>query len=300
MRRCESCGKVFPESKDVFCPHCGAIATSKQVCGCHDSSDVSRYTRANNGQPVSTDPYGNGSRHNDHAPAVAYTPSAQPRPLAQPRRPVRAPVDGKKKVAIIVTVIIAIYFLSAVIMGAANSFFEDDSPEVDFNDPAGYEVVDDDRFYAFGDASDERQTVSAPEAKVAFQNDRLYLFLGDLCETGSADIVLPVDEVNDVAFLWYSTGEGKEYLPDEYGYMRYCDQKYNNSFSFQYIDVPDDGRFCLLTNVEAVTYDNGFESRYFDVQLPFDAVTVENGKVLYWIAEVMEDNTVTFHPFDHA
>lgn len=298
MRRCESCGKVFPESKDVFCPHCGAIATSKQVCGCHDSSDVSRYTRVNNGQPVNTDPYGNGGRHNDHGPAVAYTPSAQPRPhpQTQPRRPARAPADAKKKAAIIVTVIIAIYFLSAVMAGIGNSLFEDDSPDAEYT----LETADSDRFYAFGDASDDRLTVSAPEAKVAFENDRMYLFLGDLCEPGNTNPVLPVDEVNDVAFLWYSTGEGKEYLPDEYGYMRYCDETYNDSFSFDFIDVPDDGRFCLLTNVEAVTYDNGFESRYFDVQLPFDAVTVENGKVSYWIAEVMEDNTVTFRPFDHA
>ncbi len=43
MRKCESCGKLYQESKDVFCPHCGAVA--QKQCTHGSSFDSSRYDR---------------------------------------------------------------------------------------------------------------------------------------------------------------------------------------------------------------------------------------------------------------
>lgn len=43
MRRCDSCGKLYQESKDVFCPHCGAVA--EKQCSHSSSFDSKRYDR---------------------------------------------------------------------------------------------------------------------------------------------------------------------------------------------------------------------------------------------------------------
>ncbi|MGN1316144.1 MAG: hypothetical protein ACI4VW_03685 [Acutalibacteraceae bacterium] len=43
MRKCESCGKVYQETKDVFCPHCGAVA--QKQCTHGSSFDTDRYDR---------------------------------------------------------------------------------------------------------------------------------------------------------------------------------------------------------------------------------------------------------------
>ncbi len=43
MRKCDSCGKLYQESKDVFCPHCGAVAQKQCIHG--SSFDSKRYDR---------------------------------------------------------------------------------------------------------------------------------------------------------------------------------------------------------------------------------------------------------------
>lgn len=43
MRKCDSCGKLYQENKDVFCPHCGAVA--QKQCSHSSSFDSKRYDR---------------------------------------------------------------------------------------------------------------------------------------------------------------------------------------------------------------------------------------------------------------
>ncbi len=43
MKKCESCGKIYQETKDVFCPHCGAVA--QKQCTHGSSFDSGRYDR---------------------------------------------------------------------------------------------------------------------------------------------------------------------------------------------------------------------------------------------------------------
>ena len=43
MKKCDSCGKIYQESKDVFCPHCGAVA--QKQCTHGSSFDSKRYAR---------------------------------------------------------------------------------------------------------------------------------------------------------------------------------------------------------------------------------------------------------------
>ena len=43
MRKCDACGKVYSESKDIFCPHCGAVG--QKDCNHGASFDSSRWDR---------------------------------------------------------------------------------------------------------------------------------------------------------------------------------------------------------------------------------------------------------------
>ncbi|MGN0526063.1 MAG: hypothetical protein ACI4IF_01380 [Acutalibacteraceae bacterium] len=43
MRKCESCGKAYSESKDIFCPHCGAVAHKKCAHPFSDQGDNNYY-----------------------------------------------------------------------------------------------------------------------------------------------------------------------------------------------------------------------------------------------------------------
>jgi len=43
MKKCDSCGKLYQENKDVFCPHCGAVA--QKQCTHGSSFDSGRYDR---------------------------------------------------------------------------------------------------------------------------------------------------------------------------------------------------------------------------------------------------------------
>ena len=57
MRKCDSCGKLYQESKDVFCPHCGAVAVKQ--CNHTSAFDAQKYDRGelykyNNAKPSNT------------------------------------------------------------------------------------------------------------------------------------------------------------------------------------------------------------------------------------------------------
>ena len=53
MRKCDSCGKMYQESKDLFCPHCGAIAVKKR----DKNKDIS-YDELSSSRWIRNDVYG--------------------------------------------------------------------------------------------------------------------------------------------------------------------------------------------------------------------------------------------------
>ncbi len=62
MRKCDSCGKLYQENKDIFCPHCGAVA--QKQCTHGSSFDSDRYDRGeiykNNNTQYQDTTYNNG------------------------------------------------------------------------------------------------------------------------------------------------------------------------------------------------------------------------------------------------
>lgn len=58
MRKCESCGKIYADDKDIICPHCGAVSTTKCTADYYASSNNSDLHEF----------YGNGDfRHNGNS-----------------------------------------------------------------------------------------------------------------------------------------------------------------------------------------------------------------------------------------
>ncbi len=68
MRKCDACGKVYAENKDIFCPHCGAVG--QKDCNHGASFDSSRWDRG--------EIYGNGNNtyKQGSEPHAQRTPSA--------------------------------------------------------------------------------------------------------------------------------------------------------------------------------------------------------------------------------
>ena len=68
MRKCDSCGKLYQESKDVFCPHCGAVG--QKQCTHGSSFDSKRYDRGEIYKNVNT-------QHKNATYNQGYEPHAQ-------------------------------------------------------------------------------------------------------------------------------------------------------------------------------------------------------------------------------
>ncbi len=68
MRKCDACGKPYLESKDIFCPHCGAVG--QKDCNHGASYDSSRWDR---GEIYSN---GNNTYQQGAEPHAQRTPSA--------------------------------------------------------------------------------------------------------------------------------------------------------------------------------------------------------------------------------
>lgn len=65
MRKCDSCGKLYQENKDVFCPHCGAVA--QKQCTHGSSFDSGRYDRGEVYKNIKPD-YKNTTYNKDFEP----------------------------------------------------------------------------------------------------------------------------------------------------------------------------------------------------------------------------------------
>lgn len=86
MRKCDSCGKLYQESKDVFCPHCGAVA--QKQCTHASSFDSNRYDR---GEIYKN----NNPQHHNATYTQGFEPHAQRE--SYPYNQSGTTFDGKKK-----------------------------------------------------------------------------------------------------------------------------------------------------------------------------------------------------------
>lgn len=155
--KCESCGKTFQSNKDVFCPHCGAVATKSGTADKNANTAAYDYSGkfsplgghhaeedCSHGGNRSYDEYGEGSRKKSFASGRSMHTSqsgsfrsfadilkTQPKPASQ-KRGTSNKTNGRLT-AFVMLFILAI--ISAVIVGGIQSaFYSDDDFDYGYED----------------------------------------------------------------------------------------------------------------------------------------------------------------------
>lgn len=159
MKKCESCGKPYSESKDVFCPHCGAVASKKCTHG--SSFDSSKWDRGEVYQN-NENTYSHGSE--PHAQRTGYNSEPDSGNSYEPKKTTGFPLDlpgmfTGDKIKKIVGAIVAVVTVLPVIISFFGGVF-------DFTDlDTGYDGYDyeyyDDTYY-----EDEVDLISVGRASV--------------------------------------------------------------------------------------------------------------------------------------
>lgn len=300
MRKCDSCGKLYQESKDVFCPHCGAVA--QKQCTHSSSFDSKRYDRGeiykNNTQYQNTT-YNQG--YEPHAQRESY-PYNQPennfggkKNLGDKIPKINVPditktfsggksKNGKSIGIIGVCIVIAFNLITGLLSHVDDaeifSDYEVVSEHLDNNGP----------FFAFID----KATIEVAEEDGELTGFVLEISGMDFDEYFSEDIL---DDV--------SSGAMSEEILSEYTFveMLICDfnkeivdeESYNNTIndSYYYSGKQIDGgcKYAFLYDFEygeIIHIGSGVDfhlnnGRHINAELPFSAFSVsENGEITYY------------------
>lgn len=308
MKKCDSCGKTYSEGKDVFCPHCGAVA--QKQCTHGSSFDSSKWNRGeiyrqNNANSQNTtytpgvephaqrekypynrfeDTFGDAGRYSDETPGVKVFPDFS-----------KMKKNGKSniKIGVIITfIIIVANFIVGLI--AIN--------ENDYND-VYYEVVSE-----YTDVAETQFYPVASGASISLVGED-----GDFktFELAIYDMYFPYENVN-------SSSEIKEYIlkggvfPEinicTFSETEISEENYDNALNESYYISSDDSgkagryQFTCEFDYDEIVCINGGVSMYLDngmyvnTELPFNAFSVsENGEVTYYTSyagDETEWNTV--------
>lgn len=289
MKKCESCGKVFPETKDVFCPYCGAVANTKCTHGSLFETD--RYDR------------GELCRKNEERENM-YARDAEPhiqretkgkisdgdfgntvggilKKLAASGKTLQTgKANGSKKISAVITVVIVAVIIVADLASGIVSFndninYTEDYSEVELNPNTVIEA-------------------SAGETDVELLNDAygtktFKLTIGGLYlnedENRCEAIVKELNESDTFAELVVNVFPDTEVSGDEYVDLDINSEYLNSFFS------SDIGSYDYACNFEyGEIVDIGGELTLFmgdesciNIELPFSAFSVcEDGTVTYY------------------
>lgn len=292
MRKCDSCGKAYSENKDVFCPHCGAVASKK--CTHTSSYDSSRYDR---GELYETEnkysPYKQGTE--PHAQRTPYSQNTDTSPINPQtiltqvlEKTKKGDSDEIKKIKSIVSVIV---FIIGLIVFVTNFAAESGIFDESYYDN-GY-AYEDDYNYTFA------QTDSA-ELNATVDTDNLFSF--DL-EIGSLYFSqLDNSFVNDYSEEILSEGyysqleilvvnsestDFYEYDEDYYSLYIVSDEAGSNGV-YSFADTPQETGVIIYIQSYVLNTDYGD----IEVELPFDAFSCDReGNITYYqnVSETEEE-----------
>lgn len=147
MRKCESCGKTYSESRDIFCPHCGAVAQKKcsHSFSTHEDNnyyDRSRFDRGGDysfnesdaeKQYTQEKKYEQKS-YGEKADSGEYSKNRNSNTQSQKTLMPKKPIIRNKKPSKGIGIFIAIVVLFNILVGV----FEELDTENLFDDAAGY------------------------------------------------------------------------------------------------------------------------------------------------------------------
>lgn len=298
MRKCDSCGKLYQESKDVFCPHCGAVA--QKQCSHGSSFDSKRYDRGeiykNNNTQYQNTTYTKGSE--PHAqrvnqPYKSYGNQGDEAKLPKINLPDLTKTFSKgtsgkratKPVGIIVfVVIIAFNFITGILSTnddadvfsgyEAVTLYEDDINELyTVVDQATIELIDTD-----GDSKIFTLEISG----MGFDDYLPENIKPDITSGAMTEKILSEETFVEMMLCGFSkdivTEESyNNVLDDSYCYPgKQIDGKckYEFSYSFDYNEI------VHIASGVSFYLENG---RIINAELPFSAFSVsENGEITYY------------------
>ncbi len=281
MKKCESCGKVYSDGKDVFCPHCGAVASKKCTHG--SSFDSSRWDRGeiyrNN-----ENTYSSGSE--PHAQRAGYNSDYDSGNNYEPKKTPGFPLDlpgmlNGDKLKKIVGAIVAVATVLPIIISFFGGMTDFDTDTDWYGD--NYYGTEEDENIAFVSEA----TVVTKEYGTdwfVFDLDIKDIYI-DGVDMGFTDtlyingfeaeidlITYDMDDVNPGEYFYldsyYSTGT-YNYTGEQVDSSGYIDF---SSFDFEYGEFIFISRLCLHNLYGEIT-----------VKLPFDAFSCDSdGNVIYY------------------
>lgn len=244
MRRCESCGKVYSDDRDIICPHCGAVALKKCSGNSHYDSNYSELQDEKYRYDEET--LGNDTRYEKNGKSINIPSFKMPNMK-----------NGKhKKVWVVLFVAVLFYSLVVPIFNVA---FEDITyPDYTETVTADNSVHCD--AYVARSVSDT-------------DSDKLALYIKSFNSTDAS-----IYNFDDSAFLVFTLSECvDDAIESEYG-VSLQGEKFSGVYEFQFDDTFDAD--CVIL-IEDATIDYGYDAS--SLELPFDAFSYdEDGYVTYY------------------
>ena len=310
MRKCDACGKVYAESKDVFCPHCGAVG--QKECNHGASFDSSRWDR---GEIYRNDnnTYKKGAEPHAQRTPSAYNTNSKKSDLSggqfgsdysDPKTVVRNVIEtvtkkaneGKKdekKFVKIIGVVVALISLFNVVFSEIDStdIFSDTPFEDTSIDYISYPVE-----VIAGEVSVEPFEDWDGTWFFDMYLETLYMYSGDsevsieVCDRLSGDEYIYIDGVFCTMPDKVMSIDNYDEIIEEDGAYIISDAQSTDAHTIQYWFNAGDIVYCSYLTFN---FDDGSTA---DLILPFDAFSCdEDGNVTYYTCNMNEEEgTVTF------
>lgn len=294
MKKCDSCGKLYQENKDVFCPHCGAVA--QKQCTHGSSFDSGRYNRDeiyqnNNTQYTAytqgvephaqrekypynrfEDTFGDAGQYADETPRVKAFPDFSKTKNNE---------KNKIKTGIIIFIcILAFNFLAGIF-----SFSDDvsDSDYWDFEDVSEV-YVNENEFYPVSSSASIKLIGEENDCKVfeLLIEDAYFPYETVNQSTEIKDYIVDGDMFVEAQICTFSHTEIPEIVYSIAVDESYCISAKNGEYAGHYIFEYDFdyGEIVNFSSGVSMYLENGM---YVNVELPFGAFSIsEDGEVTYY------------------
>lgn len=303
MRRCDSCGKVYQESKDVFCPHCGAVAEKKCTHG--SSFDSRRYDRGeiyrNNNTQYQNTTYNKSFEPHAQRRDDTYNTSQSNSGYGEKIPQINLPdfkallskgkgKNGKPFIGVIVFAVILVFNALTSLIGS-NDVMSDVSV-----------VGDESVVYVEEEISELYTVVDEATVEIVFDEDGFKTFAIEI-NSMEFDEYLPESLKNDIA----SGVTAKELLSENtfvealvcvFSTKTVKEEDYNNALNDAYLITAEQTVEGKCRYEFAYSFDYGEivnfiggvdfyldDGRYINAELPFGAFSVsEDGEITYYTA----------------
>lgn len=307
MRKCDSCGKLYQESKDVFCPHCGAVA--QKQCTHGSSFDSKRYNRGeiykSNNPHYQNTTYSHSSE--PHAQREKYTYNEPEHAsggkgdfgdkIPQFNLPDFKKVlsNGKLVSIIIFVIVVAFNFITGLLSTNDSSVSSDSEVVTVYEDRGPFFAVINEAKIEMVDTDGDFKTFTLEISGMGFDEYLPENMQNDVLSGLMTEKILSEDTSVEMMICDFSNKivEEESYdiaLQDSYHYSgEQVDGKckYEFSYSFDYDEI------VHIVNGVSFYFDSG---SYIIAELPFSAFSLsEDGEITYYTSYADSDtdwNTV--------